>query len=266
MNTEDSRTILPISIVIPAYSEEVVLPKLLESIKKQIFQPFEVIVADADSPDKTIEIARDFGCVVVKGGKVAVGRNAGAKVAKSDYLLFMDADTSLSTDTMLLEVFSDFVKTECDIASVGYVPEKKGSTRFGFLASTVLFSFWNTARKIQSITQNPSLEGGAFILVKKAAFDYLGGFDVAVALGEDRDFFARAVKAGYRYQHFNETINMSTRRFKSLKGTANAFGAGFLHYMLIGLGVYAGSKLVQKVLSNYGRLGGGKGKDQHEED
>ena len=62
---------------------------------------------------------------------------------------------------MLLEVFSDFVKTECDIASVGYVPEKKGSTRFGFLASTVLFSFWNTARKIQSITQNPSLEGGA---------------------------------------------------------------------------------------------------------
>ena len=88
------------------------------------------------------------------------------------------------------------------------------------------------------------LTRGAFILVKKAAFEYLGGFDATVALGEDRDFFARAVKAGYRYKHFNETINMSTRRFKSFKGTANAFGAGFLYYILIGLGVYAGSKLV----------------------
>jgi len=73
MNTEDTKTILPISLVIPAYSEEVVLPKLLESIKGQIFQPFEVIVADADSPDQTIEIDREFGCVVVKGGKVAIG-------------------------------------------------------------------------------------------------------------------------------------------------------------------------------------------------
>ena len=68
------------SIIIPTYNEEEYLPVLLDSIKEQDFDDYEIIVADANSTDKTVEIAKDYGCIVVEGGLPAVGRNNGAKI------------------------------------------------------------------------------------------------------------------------------------------------------------------------------------------
>lgn len=84
-----------LSIVIPAKNEEIYLPKLLKSIKKQNFCDYEIIVADADSIDRTKEIAQKYRAKVVKGGMPGRGRNAGAKVAKGEVLLFLDADVLL---------------------------------------------------------------------------------------------------------------------------------------------------------------------------
>ena len=71
-----------LSIIIPALNEEKYLPLLLGEIKKQNFaDDLEIIVADAGSVDKTIEIARSFGCEITKGGLPAKGRNEGGKVA-----------------------------------------------------------------------------------------------------------------------------------------------------------------------------------------
>ena len=69
-----------LSIIIPTYNEEEYLPVLLESIKEQSFDDYEVIVADANSTDKTREIAKEYGCIVVDGGLPAVGRNNGARI------------------------------------------------------------------------------------------------------------------------------------------------------------------------------------------
>src|SRR5437870_493328 len=86
---------LPISIIIPSLNEEQSLPLLLQSIKKQTIQPKEIIVADAFSTDKTRSIAKKFNCTVINGGLPGKGRNAGAKVATQDILLFLDADVIL---------------------------------------------------------------------------------------------------------------------------------------------------------------------------
>ena len=81
-----------ISIIIPTFNEEKYLPKLLNCIKKQTYKNYEVIIADANSKDKTKAIAKKYGCKTVKGGLPAVGRNNGAKIAKDGILLFLDAD------------------------------------------------------------------------------------------------------------------------------------------------------------------------------
>ena len=73
---------MKLSIIIPTFNEEYYLPPLLESIRCQDFSDYEVVVADAGSEDDTIEIAKNWGCKVVKGGLPAVGRNRGAEVAQ----------------------------------------------------------------------------------------------------------------------------------------------------------------------------------------
>lgn len=67
-----------ISIIVPTKNEERYLPGLLKSIKKQTVQPYEIIVADAGSTDRTVEIAKKYGAKVIKGGIPQVGRNKGA--------------------------------------------------------------------------------------------------------------------------------------------------------------------------------------------
>ena len=57
-----------ISIIIPTWNEEECLPKLLECIKKQSYKDYEIIVADANSKDKTVTIAKKHGCKIVKSG------------------------------------------------------------------------------------------------------------------------------------------------------------------------------------------------------
>lgn len=260
-----SLTKLPISIVIPTYCEEKTLPKLLKSIQDQIIGPYEVIVADAQSPDKTREIAKKYGCIVVEGGKVAVGRNNGAKAATQEYLLFLDADTRLPTNTTLIRAFSDFLQSESDIASTGYLPEKEGATVFGYYFSGFIFAIWNLLRDVQSIVQVPSIEGGAFILVKKTVFSHLGGFRLDLNVGEDKDFFGRAGKYKYKYRHLKEDVFTSTRRYESPKKAFNALLSAAFIGGIITLGAYWGSKTAKRMYSKYGRLGGGEGRDPNDD-
>lgn len=262
--THVNKPVLPISIIIPTYSEEAALPKLLKSIKEQVIGPAEIIVADANSPDKTKEIAESYGCIVVEGGKIAVGRNNGARVAKSEYLLFMDADTCLMSPTTLLEAFTEFVKREADIASAGFKPDKDGATSFGYATGFVMFNAWNALRNLQSLSQSPALEGGAFVLMKQTVFRHVKGFDERMGMGEDRDIFVRAVKLGYKYLHLSQNVLTSTRRYDTPKKTANSIVSGIGLFVLLGSGIYLGSQLAKRVYAKYGRGGGGEGRDLNE--
>ena len=58
-----------ISIIIPTLNEEKYLPLLLSSIKKQNFNDYEIIIADAGSDDKTLEIVKNYNCKIKIDGK-----------------------------------------------------------------------------------------------------------------------------------------------------------------------------------------------------
>ena len=84
-----------VSIIIPTLNEEEYLPRLLQSIKEQKYKDYEIIVADAGSQDKTLEVAKKYGAVITGGGHPGKGRNEGVKVAHGNAFLFLDADVSL---------------------------------------------------------------------------------------------------------------------------------------------------------------------------
>ena len=123
-----------LSIVIPTLNEEEYLPNLLESIARQDFKDYEIIVADAGSQDKTLEIAQKYGCNIVPGGLPAKGRNNGAKAAKGEVLFFIDADTVLP-ESFLKNTMDEFTLRNMDIASFRLNPFPKNKMSY-FLVNT----------------------------------------------------------------------------------------------------------------------------------
>ncbi|MBE6495411.1 MAG: glycosyltransferase [Methanobrevibacter thaueri] len=194
------------SIIIPTYNEEEYLPVLLDSIKMQSFDDYEVIVADANSTDKTREIAESYGCVVVDGGLPAVGRNKGAEVAKGEYLLFLDSDLELTED-YLRNVLYEFRMEHLGIAITKMKPlsDKVEDKIFHDFANYFMIG----VEKIK-----PHGAGCYGIIVKKSLHDEVGGFDESLTFGEDTDYIERiAEKERFRVLR-NAEIGVSTRRLE----------------------------------------------------
>ena len=173
-----------LSIVIPTLNEEKYLPLLLESIKKQDFLDYEIIIADAGSKDSTLQIAKKYNCEITTGGLPAKGRNEGAKVAKGDFLFFLDADTILP-DNFLAKWLEEFGLRKLDIASFCFDTQDK---KKGF---QMMIDFYNEIAILLEETRPFSIIG---VLVKKEVFEKLKGYDETIKLSEDTDLGRRAIK------------------------------------------------------------------------
>ena len=192
-----------LSIIIPTLNEEKYLPLLLDSIKKQTFFDYEIIVADAKSKDNTVKIAEKYGCKVVEGGLLPKGRNNGAEVAKGDILLFLDADIVLPPD-FLANTIKDFNKRKLGIA--GFLIMPLDGNKIDKL-SHIFFN--NYSWLIQKIS--PHVNGA--ILVKKEVHKAINGFDEKILFVEDYPY-AKAAKKITRYGLIKETFFTSMRRYE----------------------------------------------------
>jgi len=195
-----------LSIIIPTLNEEKYIKVCLNSIKKQAFDyEYEVIVADSDSKDKTIDIAKSFGCRITSGGLPAKGRNEGAKIAKGDIFLFMDGDTILP-DGFLEKSISEFKKRNLDIAGFPLIPYKGNKFfKFGFN----LFFNWFPAR----FSGDALPYSISSILVKKEMHQKIGGFDESIKTSEDNFYGREGGKVGRFGLIKSSYILFSTRRF-----------------------------------------------------
>lgn len=96
-----------ISVVIPCYKVEKLLERCVESILKQTFDAFELILVDDGSPDQTGVVAdkialRDARIKVIhqENGGVMAARHAGARAASGDWVCFVDSDDALPMDAL----------------------------------------------------------------------------------------------------------------------------------------------------------------------
>ncbi len=196
-----------LSIIIPALNEEKYLSLLLDSIKKQLRVDYEIIVADAGSRDKTVEIAAAYGCRVVKGGLPAKARNEGAGAASGDLLFFVDADNGLP-DYFFEKVLREFAARDLDAGSF-MLTFTEGNKLMGAIFSFVYNSWLGLFSKIRPF-------GAANILVKRELHRQIDGFDEAIKVGEDVDYIRRAARAGKYGLLKSAKILFPMRRWKKL--------------------------------------------------
>ncbi|HAY21315.1 MAG TPA: glycosyl transferase [Elusimicrobia bacterium] len=183
---------MKISVIIPAYNEEGLLGACLESVKEAfggsagLGLEHEVIVCDNNSSDATAGIAAGTGARVVfePVNQIGRARNAGAAAAAGEWLLFIDADSRLSSST--LEQLAAAIKTgRCcgggALAGLEGVP--------GLLPRLASLS-WNL------VSRAFRLAGGAFFFCRADAFRETGGFSLELYAAEELDLSRRLARWG----------------------------------------------------------------------
>ncbi|MBQ0030716.1 MAG: glycosyltransferase family 2 protein [Bacteroidales bacterium] len=96
-----------ISVVIPVYKTEATLPRCVDSVLKQSFQNFEIVIVDDGSPDRAGEIAdhyaKKYNNIVVvhkRNGGLAEARKSGIKVASGEFIVPLDSDDELPKNAL----------------------------------------------------------------------------------------------------------------------------------------------------------------------
>ena len=255
-----------LSVIIPTLNEEQYLPRLLDSLEKQTYKDFEIIVSDSNSQDTTVTIAKNRGCRVIIGDKIknpGMARNQGATVASGDILLFLDADVSMLPE-FIENFISEFKRKGSSVAIPSTEPvfnEFKNKV----ITSLVNFNSWF----FQAIRP---IGFGYCLLVKRDIFEKIGGFNEKIRLGEDVDFVRRAVEHGTFHYLAKPVLKVSFRRFEHegyMKMISKTLGSGIYQLFKDGVehdhefleynfGHYKKKKKKRKRIA-YGLSGLGKG-------
>ena len=98
-----------ISVIIPAYNAEKTIFETIDSIRKQTFEDFEIIVIDDGSEDKTLEIVESIADERIKlfsypNGGLPIARNRGIEHSLGDFLSFIDSDDLWTPDKLELQL------------------------------------------------------------------------------------------------------------------------------------------------------------------
>jgi len=199
-----------LSVVIPAFNEELYLPETLSSILRASAEcrcGVELIVVDNASADRTAEVAKQSGATVVheRVHNIARVRNVGAEAAHGDVLVFIDADTLVPRQ--FLDKIADAMS---DPACIGGSPDIVHRVRSKLLRA--YFRAWRWIGVKLGMAQGPAQ------FCRRSAFSILNGYDESQFMGEDVDFYwhlrkfcARA--GGYLKFLDDVTVVPSPRRF-----------------------------------------------------
>ncbi len=196
---------MKISVVIPTYNEEQYLGDCLGALLNGSEKPYEIIVADGYSTDKTRSIARKYGATVVanKRRHAAGGRNAGIKRAKGDIIAFIDADCIPDKD-WLKEIHKAF--EEDDIDGLGtYIeaaPSKNIYEEFwSFLSLQILMSYGHEPYYVTEKTLNTAFITASCAYKRSLLFKIKGFSNFFGNNAEDIDICWRALNAGAKLKY-----------------------------------------------------------------
>src|SRR6476646_7751727 len=196
-----------ISFIVPAYNEEAELPGTLRAIHyAAIGYEYEILLVNDGSTDATAAIGEQCGARVIsiERRQIAAARNAGAKAARGDVFIFVDADTRIGPE---------HVRGAIDALENGFAG---GGSRLAFDGEIppwgkVMFHVFGT------LYFGLNLGAGAFLFTTRQNFFAAGGFDEIYFAGEEV-FFTVALKRLGRFKLLREPAITSGRKLRMYSG------------------------------------------------
>jgi glycosyltransferase involved in cell wall biosynthesis len=195
-----------ISFVIPAYNEELLLGRTLRALNDAAGpsgEQFEVVVVDDASTDCTAAVAREHGArvVPVNHRQIAAARNAGAREAHGEVLIFVDADTVVTGAAVR--------------AAIGAIRAGAagGGCAFRFDGRLPLYGRLMEAMAAP-LYRALGLASGCFLFCTRAAFRAAGGFDERL-FGAEEAALSRALRRQGRFVVLREYVTTSGRKLRA---------------------------------------------------
>jgi cellulose synthase/poly-beta-1,6-N-acetylglucosamine synthase-like glycosyltransferase/peptidoglycan/xylan/chitin deacetylase (PgdA/CDA1 family)/spore germination protein YaaH len=206
----DASLLSAVSIIVPAYNEEVTAIKTIESLLKTQYPNFEIIFIDDGSKDKTFEIVNStYGNhpkvkVLTKpnGGK-ASALNYGIGRAENDFVVCIDADTQLKDDA-IYQMMTYFTDDEIG-AVAGTVKVGNEINLITRWQSIEYITAQNMDRRAFDLINSITVVPGAIGAFRKSAIEKAGGFTYDT-LAEDCDLTMRILKQGYIVKNCDDAI------------------------------------------------------------
>ena len=219
-----------VSVIIPTYCEEETIEGCLKSVSNQNFKGrIESIVVDSHSPDCTQLVAKRSADIVLDLNVRGVGRarNAGARAAKGEILLFLDADTYLENNFV-----SEMYRAFGDSRVVCVSGILKNLERLEPLDRLFAVSHYGFTNKLAEVSARlgfplfPSVCCGA----RKSVFLKVGGFREDIACAEDISFSREMGRIGKCVVSNKATAYTSVRRISKL-GKSQMYSMYFKNYV-----------------------------------
>ena len=226
-----------ISIIIPVYNSERHLHRCIDSVLRQTYQDYELILVDDGSMDRSGEICESYAAkddrirvIHQKNGGVSSARNAGLSIAEGKYITFCDSDDELMPDCLEVLVHEP-EESELVIAGFQYIDES-GKTIFashGYGKNDQIFVNENSIEELIS-DEKPDFISAKRFLLKKIRENQIS-FDSAESFGEDTLFiFAylccchsvsirKDIIYSYRYHGGSRLTGFSRLQFARLKSS-----------------------------------------------
>jgi glycosyltransferase involved in cell wall biosynthesis len=203
-----------LTIVIPAKNEAKLIPRLLSSLVMQDYGAMSstpVLVADAGSTDGTAEIvlryADRLAVRVIAGGLPSVGRNAGARLAASPYVLFIDADMELRDATLVRHALELMRQKQLHCVTTNIAASD------GSLSDRLLYAANNLVQRLSPWFFLP-FSTGMFMLFDRKVFEQLGGFHEQVAFAED--YLLSKKVSPHKFAVVGGRVHTTSRRFRKM--------------------------------------------------
>lgn len=213
---ENKETLPLVSVVIPSYNREKRIIKTLESVLKQSYKNYEIIIIDDNSSDNTYEVLKPYISEKIlyykneKNYGGAKSRNIGVEKSKGSIIAFLDSDDEWEIDKLKNQV-DMFIKNK-DIAMI--------YTKYTLIAENTGESFLFNEKKrlnedFKAMLCNNYIGTTSTICIKKDAFLQIGGFDVNLKACQDWDLYIRVLQKyntkcveipSVKYYFHNESI------------------------------------------------------------